>query len=227
MILVLCPTRGRPEAARETYTSFVAMQADPRTELLFIVDDDDPVLSAYETEGLPLHVVSAPGNMVNALNQAAAWATSPGSPFSIIGFVGDDHRFRTPGWDRIIDPYLTEAGGGFAYANDLAQAMNLPTQVFVSADIIRTLGWFGLPGCHHLYIDNAWKVLGEESGSLAYFPDIVIEHLHPAYGKGDWDEGHRRVNSEAMFSHDGTVFAEWLKNGAQADVAKVRESLHR
>jgi hypothetical protein len=224
-LIILCPTRGRPEAAREAFESFRATSQLDGAEIMFVVDDDDPKLAEYDAQPFLHLTLPAPGNMVKALNEAAQWALTNLNP-SFIGFIGDDHRFRTPGWDVDFAGVLIERGGGMVYANDLARLDgDIPTQIVMSSAIVRALGWMGLPTCTHLYIDNAWRVIGDELKMLFYMPDVVIEHLHPAFGKAEWDEGHKRVNTSAMYNHDAEAFAEWIRTTAPADVLRVKEAM--
>lgn len=217
-LLVLCPSRGRPDAAREVWASFMATRLGSKTDLRFVVDEDDPTFDQYDR---PVLRSPALGSMVGALNFAALGNLDR---YDVLGFIGDDHRFRTPGWDSLIAELMARYGPGIAYADDLAQRQNLPTQVFISTEIVRALGYMALPTCRHLYVDNAWKTLGEKADCLYYMPSIIIEHLHPAYGKGEWDEGHLRVNSERMYTDDHHAYNEWLSNGGAArDGAIVRD----
>lgn len=226
-LLVICPTRGRPEAAREAYAALDATRVRDGTHILFPVDSDDPRLGDYFAERYPVLRQEQPGNMVNALNAAAKWALDELEP-KYLGFIGDDHRFRTKGWDDYLLSVLEERGGGFAYGNDLFWPKGeIPTQIFMSASIVRKLGWMGLPDCHHLYIDNAWRMLGEATKSLYYLPDVIIEHMHPAGGKAAWDEGHRRVNSDTMYSHDRAAFDTWVEGSMTEDIDLVRSALGR
>ena len=229
-ITVLCPTRGNPAALLETYLSFRDTVMDPTTTFIAVIDWDDPDLQGYLSlcEDAPLQVdivmKGQSGNMNLALNWAASnLVNRPG--VNVVGFVGDDHRFRTKGWDRVIAQVLADNGGGFVYANDLLQGEQLPTQVFISADIVRALGWMGLPGARHLYLDNTWKMLGDGADCLYYLPDVVIEHLHPASGKVQWDDNHRRVNTSEMYQHDAAVYERWLKEQADADIKTVQSVL--
>lgn len=218
-LLVLCPTRGRPLDALETKKSFEATNAG-RSELMFIVDSDDSRLSQYVKNGTVIQVPPL-GNMVAALNTGAFEAMEFFNP-KYLGFVGDDHRFRTLGWDVQVVEELNRMGGGFVYGDDLAQRWRLPTQIFMNASIVRALGWMALPTCKHLYVDNAWMELGKAIKRFHYLPDVVIEHLHPAYGKGEWDENHVRVNSPEMYDHDGKAFERWMQHGGfEADVERV------
>jgi glycosyltransferase involved in cell wall biosynthesis len=224
-LVILCPSRGRPAAAREAYESFLSTKARDASEIMFVVDDDDPSRVEYEGERF-LHLTqSRPGNMVAALNDAALWAIERWSP-RYLGFIGDDHRFRTPGWDQFFVDLLEERGGGMVYGNDLNRVDgDIPTQIVMSTEIVSTLGWMGLPTCKHLYIDNAWRVIGDEAGMLFYMPDVVIEHLHPAFGKAEWDEGHQRVNARSMYDHDAEAFAAWVSGSAHDDVERVKKAL--
>lgn len=191
--------------------------------MLLVVDDDDPELPGYA--GLPVMVVPSPGNMATALNLSAMRSLDAAR---VLGFIGDDHRFRTPGWDRTFVSLLDQRGGGMVYGDDGFRVDgDIPTQIFISSSIVRALGWMALPGAKHLYLDNAWRVLGDSAGVLYYMPDIVVEHMHPAAGKGEWDAGHVAVNAKAVYDHDAAVFARWLEHGLEADVAKVKAAVGR
>lgn len=225
-IAVLCPSRGNPTALFEAADSCWATLVNTDTKFIPIVDENDPTIGVYfdynEDVNLPIEMVPKEhtGNMNLALNYVAPRLAEE---YDVIGFVGDDHRFRTPAWDVIVGEALEY--GGFAYGDDLAQREALPTQVFISSPIITALGWMGLPGAKHLYLDNTWRMLGARAECLHYLPDVVIEHLHPAHGKGQWDENHLRVNTPALYDHDGKVYEQWLATAAEGDIAKVRAAL--
>ena len=219
-LIVICPSRGRPDKAKETYEAFEKTKRNEWSKIIFAIDEDDPTYNGYTH--LPFRMPIHKGGMGNALNATALQVMDE---YDYIGFVGDDHRFRTKNWDNIILEHLTSEGGGIAYGNDLMQGVNLPTQVFMSSSIVKALGWMALPGAKHLYFDNTWKVLGEGLDRLYYFPDIIIEHMHPAVGKADWDDNYKRVNDQSVYDHDGAVFAKWRENEYDADVAKVRAVL--
>lgn len=219
-LIVICPSRGRPGKAKEAYEAFVRTKRNHWTEMIFVVDEDDPTYPEYE--GLPVRMPIHKGGMGNALNAAALQLIDE---YDYVGFIGDDHRFRTRDWDNLMLNHLTSEGGGIGYGNDLMQGVNLPTQVFMSSAIVKALGWMALPGAKHLYFDDTWKSLGEGLDRLYYFPEIVIEHMHPAAGKAEWDDNYKRVNAQTVYDHDLAVFIEWRDNEYVADVAKVRAVL--
>jgi hypothetical protein len=220
-LVVICPSRARPENAAELIASFEATRGLDDTRLVFAVDVDDPERGRYP-EGWVWAVDPPPGCMNAALNAAARDQSVIGDA-SVVGFVGDDHRFRTSGWDRQITDVLTEHGG-IAYVDDLYQRINLPTMWFVSRPIVEVFG-MGLPSLRHLWIDDYWKTLGEAADCLYYLPDVVIEHMHPYAGKAPMDAGYERVNSAEMIGHDRYAFEQWRTEQLATDVATLQTLL--
>jgi hypothetical protein len=214
-ILALCPSRGRPQAAAETLRSFKQTARDPAARLIFLVDDDDPTAGEYPKACT--RIIRATGYMGGALaiagrdRELLADATA-------VGMVGDDNRFRTPGWDVIFDSWLSESPG-IAYGDDGFQHERLPTSWWVSRPIVDAFG-IVLQELRHYYMDNHWKELGEATGILRYFPEISIEHLHPLAGKGENDEIYRR--GEINGRNDRTTFARWSRVRKPRDVARLR-----
>ena len=228
MIVVLCPTRGRPDQAAEMVRSFRETVHLFATTLVLVVDRDDPQLDAYlkvppqfteAAGGMPLRPTDPPvvmilepsetGNLTRATNTAArrVWDDD-----CIIGHVGDDHRFRTPGWDVAIEEALREPG--VAYADDGYWHEALCTSWFVSSSIPRTLGYLALPTAQHYAIDDVWLQVGRELGRLRYLPDVFIEHPSPKLRvKGP----SKRADREAL--------DVWRRDRMAAEVASVERMI--
>lgn len=215
-LVVIVPSRGRPNAVAELADAFVET-CTAGTALIVAVDGDDP--APYPKSALR---VQESGTMVSALNLAAAYALETLSPLAI-GFMGDDHRPRTHGWDKAYVDALRELGTGIVYGDDLLQGAILPTQFAMTADIVRALGFVAPPTQKHLFVDNYLKDLGQQARCLRYLPDVIVEHVHPVAGKVGWDEGHQRVNAPAMYNHDRIAYMRFQAQGGLADaVAKVQ-----
>lgn len=221
-ILVLCPTRNRVRNAWDTMYSLDQTRSLDSTRVLFIVDDDDENLEEYQAEqdgkALPLRVVPAGLGMNGALNRVAVEMTEEAS---VIGFIGDDHRFRTKGWDHQFLGHAASHKASMMYGFDGARN-DIPTQVFLSSNIVRILGFMAPPPLHHLYMDDYWAQLGAATGVLRFFPEVLIEHMHAFYGKAEWDEGYKRVNDQSVYNHDREALARWRHEGRfDEDVTKV------
>lgn len=232
-LVVIVPSRGRPQAARELAQAF-ASTCTADTRLVFAVDEDDPLLPEYSDiprswadsrrPAVEMCVCDATGSMVGALNgtaKALAEVYQP-APFAL-GFLGDDHRPRTRGWDARYLEALRELGTGIVYGDDLLQSERLPTQCAMTADIVRALGFMAPPSLGHLFVDNFWRDLGHAAGCLRYLPDVVVEHLHPAAGKATVDEGYARVNAGEQYARDGEAYAKYRAGYLASDVAMVRQ----
>lgn len=225
-LVVIVPSRGRPAAAKELAGACRATcTAD--TSLTFAVDVDDPDADRYVAVaelGLASVIVGDHTSMVGALNRRAIGYAGLDDELAVfaVAFMGDDHRPRTMGWDSAYLQALRDLGTGIVFGNDLLQRGNLPTQCAMTSDIIRALGWMAPSDLTHLYVDNFWRDLGIQAGCLAYLPDVVVEHMHPIVGKAAWDEGHVRVNSQAMYSKDRAAYAAYRAERFDADVRKVQ-----
>ena len=218
-LVVIVPTRSRPAAAHELVEAFKeTCTAD--TELVFAIDEDDPELRGYKgLRGL----IGPNGSMVEALNATAAEVLKRDVRPQAIGFMGDDHRPVTVGWDAAYLAALKSLPG-FVYGNDRVQGANLPTQVAISTPVVAALGHMAPPALHHLYVDNYWLTLGRNAGCITYLPRVVVQHLHPVAGTAEWDDGYRRVNAPEVYRKDRGAFEAHMREHGPEEVLAVREA---
>lgn len=223
-LVIVVPSRGRPHAVAELRLEFTAT-CTARTALLPVVDADDATRNEYPAETW----VSPGRTMVQALNWAAARLVSSRgrhSPPFAIGFMGDDHRPITRGWDSAYLASLRDLvdarGAGIVYGNDLLQGSRLPTQVAMTSNIPRQLSYMAPPQFGHLFVDNVWKAWGERADCLRYLPDVIVEHRHPVALKAEWDEGYRRVNSDRRQRADRQHWADYQGTQLTVDAAAIR-----
>src|SRR5580765_4775210 len=120
----LCPSRGRPHNVARLRSAWGELTHS--AELLIAVDKDDPQLPAYADGG---EVTVCPplglGGVINWLAQKVAPLCNH------IGFLGDDHCPRTPGWDRMLTEAL-DGRLGVAYGDDLLLGELVPTAALMS-----------------------------------------------------------------------------------------------
>lgn len=231
-LLVIVPTRGRPHAIARVVEAWNTTGGWEDAELRFVVDEDDPTLDQYREafKGAPLPDPAVRGPvhltvadrwrpLVPKLNLAAVtWAPE----FSAVGFAGDDHLPRTPGWaGRYVD-VLAELGTGIVYGNDLIQGPNLPTQWAMTSDIITALGRMVPADVEHLYCDNAILDLGRTAGCIAYLPGVTVEHTHPLAGTAAMDAGYSRVNAPEQYAADRARYIQWRTELLPADAQAVK-----
>ena len=224
---VVVPTRGRPQNITRLLATW--HETGATAQLVVALDDDDPQLDAY-LEALDddirlreVHVVTGTRLRMNGTLNAVAVQLldrvleppvgTPARLPDVIGFMGDDHLPRTHGWDQLVEDALDDLGVGLVYGDDLIQRQNLPTAVFMSAPIVRALGYMAPPVLKHLFLDNYWRDLGLASGRLRYLPSVVIEHLHPIAGKAEHDETYAQANASETWTHDEAAYAAFVADG--------------
>jgi hypothetical protein len=224
-LLVIVPTRGRPQNAARLQRAFDDTDSLNAT-LLFVVDHDDPELPAYWTAAgdgrirhLTVHDGETGTGMTAALNRAAAQFTDI---YDHLGFMGDDHLPRTAGWDAHVLGALDASEPRVVYGNDLLQGARLPTAAFMPSRLVRALGYMAPPVLRHLYVDNFWLELGQNLGTLRYLPDVVIEHLHPAAGKAAMDERYEAVNAAEVDTTDRLAWLHFRRTGLPETLRRVR-----
>lgn len=219
-LIVIVPSRGRSDNAHALAEAF-AETCQAGAKLLFAIDDDDPQRRFYED--LPAKMCGPWEPMVPKLNKiAATLARGADAPFAL-GFMGDDHRPRTLGWDLIMLEALLELGSGVVYANDLLQGERLCTSWLMTSDIVRALGRMVPAPVEHMFCDNAVMNLAIAAKCLRYVPDVVIEHMHPLAGKSAWDPGYWRVNQPAQYQRDGATYQTYQTLQFDNDVSTVTE----
>lgn len=226
-LLMIVPTRGRPASVAPLLGAWV--KTETRARLLFALDIDDPELDAYrrEFECIPaareVAIYVGPRlRLAGTLNEAV----SKNAPyFAAVGFMGDDHRPRTKGWDARFAECLS-GGAGIVYGNDLLVGAKFPTAVMMTSDIPRALGYMCPPGFTHLCLDLVWKDWGDGMGRITYLDDVVIEHVHPAAQKAPLDAGYEYANSPEMVSADSAAYFAYRDTGGlSADLVKLKELL--
>ena len=226
-LLVIIPTRGRPQAVPELVKAWDETGAT--ADLLFAVDTDDPELAAYKKHAAALKedgrfrfTFGKRRRLVGTLNQQAVKAAKS---CRFLAFVGDDHRPRPADrpWDERFRECLS-GGPGIVYGNDLLQGEKMATAVAMTSDIVETLGYMAPPAMEHLCVDLCWVDWGKGMQRITYLHDVVIEHLHPANGKADSDAGYEEVNSGEQVAKDSAAYYDYRDNGGlDADLDKLRQ----
>ncbi len=195
------------------------------TKLVLIFDQDDEHLPQYisENDNRWEYFISPPTKrgMVGALNNAYWHYERSGNLGFAVGFMGDDHRPRTPAWDEAYLRELRRMGSGFVYGNDLFQYAEMPTQVAFTSDIAKALGCMCPPQFRHLCVDVVWREWGRGMGRLTYLPDVIIEHMHYLAGKAREDRNYRAVNSILIAEHDGATYKDYMENQYWYDIEKL------
>lgn len=180
--------------------SFNATKSLDSTKLYFLVDDDDAMREDYPGTV----IVGAPtGDPTGPLNREAL-ATAA----TIVGFIGDDSRCATKGWDVMVEEALREPG--FAWGCDETGPAAWPSTAFCSTDIVRRVGYFALPALRRGFFDVQWVTVARAAGL-----ERVIRASFP-------HDNHDHPVAPEIIAADERAFGEWQRTKAADDVAKAR-----
>ena len=217
-VAVIVPTRSRPHHLPELLDAWDATAEGGWCRLVVAVDGCDHV-DRYLAVDLPDWAeirVEPWRRLAGTLNAVSATLDDPA-----VGFMGDDHRPRSAGWDRRVAETLAETPMGVVWGDDLIQGADLCTHVFMDNAIIGGLGFMVPRNIQHMYVDNFWMLLGRNLGTLRYLPDVVIEHSHPVANRRGWDDQYKTVNHPDQYARDHAAFAAYLASDFADDLAKL------
>lgn len=202
MIELLCPSRGRPDAAEELQQSFDHTTRGA-AKLIFLLDHDDPTLDQYPENRL---VGEPTGDPTGPLNVAARESTA-----DIVGFVGDDSRCETAGWDHDVVYALREPG--VFWAQD-GHDKPWPSTYFVSREIVQALGWLALPTLRRGFFDAVWVNLAMRTPISHIDERIMFRH----------DNSGHPVDP-AIIEADRLSFVSWLDTQSEKDVTMISRAV--
>ena len=218
---VVVPSRGRPENAERLAQAF--KDTNTEADLYIVIDNDDPKWNEYaKSENYKkLPADNKTGGCAKSLNTGAVYLLdiTKFPLYDYFVFMGDDHLPRTKNWDKAFIRALGQ-NTGIVYGDDLLQGANLPTAFGMTRDLVNELRGMTFPGCVHLFFDNFVKQLGLDLEYLKYLPDVIIEHLHPAAGKAEMDEGYARVNQPKWYEQDLLTLQRYFTSPEYAELVR-------
>jgi len=210
-ILVILPSRGRPEKIKHFYELF--KKNSTISDICFGLDDDD-----FESYGIEEDVIYSVNKNMRLCPKINFIANQFVNEYKYICFIGDDVKVNTYGWDSIlVEPLKNKVG--ISYGNDYYHGEGLPNTFIVNSEIIKSLGWFVPPVLNHFYMDNFYKDLGKELGILHYFPDVNLEHNHYTNGKNNFDDTYKAAGN---MQEDEVRYNSYKQSSFADDVNKIR-----
>lgn len=201
MIDVLIPCLGRPLTIEPLIESFEESTNTVGCHLHFIVSySDTPVRRALRDADQDFIVATwKPGRGDYARKMNLAYRQTV-QPWILLG--AQDIRFH-PGWDGHALSCAMKTGKRVIGTNDLGNRESLRTGSFSTHPLVARsyaveLGTIDEPGklvtevYDHNWVDRELAETAEHRREWHYCRASVIEHLHPAWGKGVNDDTYRK-----------------------------------
>jgi hypothetical protein len=221
-LLVMVPTRGRRAQCERLLKSFT--ETATCADLMFILDPDDQETYEGMDWGDAVCAVLDPREyLTGKLNQTAL---AMAGVYKVLMWAGDDHVFRTAGFDRLMLDTLEDMGGsGWVYPDDKRRS-DVPEIWMCSSDVVKALGWFACPAMSHYLIDNAAGELGKRAGLIRFCPEAVIEHLHYSVAPETEHDQVYRETENAFGGSDMQAFRQWRESQLPMDVSLLRRQFN-
>lgn len=183
-----------------------------------------------------------------SLGASMGWAYRTFPHASSYGWLADDTVPRTNGWDKNLE----QAAGDWclSHANDLWLASNpfnlgelqegdnLSSGLCWGGKLVRSAGWWALPGLVQAGIDTAWCAIVGPLDLIRYQGEVVVEHKHYSTGKRPRDagdswvrDGDEYIKADLVFRNDW-VWSERFRDtvtriGEAADLLPTERRLRR
>lgn len=224
-------TRGRPKECQQVLD---ACEATGMTSQGLVYVDE--TVEMYESIRLPanwkIHFEPEWGSIAAAMHY-----TQEHFPDATqYGWLADDNIPRTLGWDVSLeaaagswfvscarDLWLSETGWKFPLGGPCFTA-----GLCWGAELIRTVGWWVLPGVRQGGIDGAWNDLAGMCNLTRYLPEVTVEHLcwqlgkRPKDGTDEWTK-----HGQDYINDDLGVYYTWYAKQRPRDAYRIRMAMRR
>lgn len=162
-VCILVPSRDRPRQLAELLRS--SIQTAPDVTVLAYIDEDQRRLYQWTQEpGVPDQLKVTFGPRVGPVASINHLAMKHRYDFDVFGFMLDDCRLGTLGWDAFLGEIVTSSKNIWL----VAPAKNTGDHgdmMFVPKAWLEALGWFAWPGCYHWGWDAIMASLGHATGT--------------------------------------------------------------
>lgn len=222
----LLSTRGRP---KECQDALDACEASGMTSPGVVYVDE--TVDEYRRLNLPKNWTIHYEPKWGSLQASLQWCFERYPDASAYGWLADDVRPRTPGWDKLLEH---EAGDWcLSYARDLwlselentrlelEDGANISSGLCWGGKLVRAVGWWALPGVRQAFIDVAWCHIVQPLSLARYVADVTVEHLNYRTGKrekdavDDWSRG-----GDNYIERDIDAGYAWLGSEDYVDVIR-------
>ena len=188
-ISICVPSRGRPHKLKAMIESSLSLAKNSEEiEFLIYADDDDLSMSNFSHPNAIVlrgkrQAISKMTNFLASISRG-----------SLIMYAADDIIFRTKNWDLIVFEHYVSSPHKVCliHGEDLGQnAIKIATHGFISRDLYNLLGYL-LPNFFKADFCDTWVTeICVKSGTRTFDPKLIIEHMHPTWGKAPIDATYR------------------------------------
>lgn len=234
-LLVLCPSRGRPDRIMGMLESFEKTTNHDSTRIQVLLDKDDPCIKEY-FRVLPSYVKIKVFDRqydktltTEILNRAFL----QDDDFEFYSVTNDDMEYLTKGWDDTLcvkgkistgieDNMVKKYGEDFISG---IHVKGFPQTSVIDGDIIRALGWVQYPKLRHSAGDNVWYWIARRMNILHIDESVHYRHRSAYFKDGEEDETFKSTSAQTNMD-DFYIYKDWLKYKCADTINQINHSLN-
>lgn len=235
-LLVLCPSRGRPERIIGMIESFERTTNHDMTRIQVLLDKDDQTVPQY-FKILPdfVRVKVYDRKYDHTLTtEILNRAFKEDDNFGFYSVTNDDMEYLTEGWDEklcvkgkvstgIEDNIVKKYGEDFIAG---VHVKGFPQVSVIDGDIVRALGWVQYPKLKHSAGDNVWYWIARRMGILHIDESVHYRHRSAYFNDGEEDETFKKTSAYTNMD-DYYIYKDWLKYKCMDTIKQIDYYLNK
>ena len=135
------------------------------------------------------------------------------------GMLADDLIPRTEYWDQKL--IMAAGNSEISYADDLHEKEMRICHPCVGGELVRFVGFFGLPVVKHFGTDTFWEELYHGAGRQNKQRDVILEHAHFAFNQAPIDTTYSE--SQLLKRDDKRNYKKWKEENLEKTIHRVKE----
>lgn len=219
-VLTICSSYQRPELAKRMIESYIKATESTAAHLIVYVGEKDPFIEEYKKISVPkgrasYEIVYGPRlTMVQVLNK---FSLDNIEKYDYFSEINDDHVVVTEGWETKQAEAIDRKNNGFSIS--YGQTLQFPTAVMYGKKLIEGLGFMFPPEYAHTYVDRWLMDLGFGANLTIYVPDVLVDHMHPTFNKGTWDNVYYDGGDEMHIAEK--IYEKWCEKKHE-DINRIK-----
>lgn len=212
MIVLLCPSRGRPEqCARMVKSAYATSTENIGIYIGISAEEFDAYKAAIQlpdSDRVGVVLVVMPdyptAHRWNKLSELAI-ASPPKSGAIMHMLAADDTVFTTPCWDKaLVDHYNALENKVHVYHLQDSRDENGTPHPIVTREYIEAMGYFLPPIFLHWFVDSWTVEIAKANNCFTHLRDYLLVHDKPS-DKGTGDDTHNRIRQMGWRERDAYV----------------------
>ena len=204
-ILYKFTTRSRPHLFNRGMKSIIENSSSDNYHILVSTDiDDETMLKPFDYSNTTI-ISKTSKNKIDAINRDLNEFTTI-YDWDILVNMSDDMVFTKKGFDDVIRKAFDYEVNNTHTVGSLDRCLHFPdgnrndliTMAIMGREYYNRFNYIYHPDYISLWCDNEMTDVAKQLGCYKYVNEHILEHKHPAYGKGAFDRQYVKTESYSV-----------------------------